>query len=97
MGKHGWVPRLGSSLAEWCTTTHDNGSRVKDDRAIFLLVMWELWKHHNAIVFDGATLSLRVLVRRIEEEGRTWSKAGILKGEAEPLFGALARWANERS
>lgn len=97
MGKPSWVPRTGKNLAEWCNTIHGNGSRVKDDRAIFLLAMWELWKHRNAIVFDGASPSLRVIVRRIEEEGHTWSKAGILRGDVERLFGVLVRWANERN
>lgn len=59
--------------------------------------MWELWKHRNAIVFDGASPSMRMIVHRIEEEGRTWNKAGILKGEVEPLFGELRRWASESS
>lgn len=69
---------------------------MKDVRAIFLLIMWEIWKHCNVIVLNGATPSLRVLVQTIEEEGRAWKKAGLLKGDVEALFGDLAGLASAR-
>lgn len=71
MGKPSWTPRQGSTLPEWCAVTQGLGDRTKDGRAVFLLMMWGLWKHRNAIVFDGASPSMRMIVHRIEEGGRT--------------------------
>jgi hypothetical protein len=48
--------------------------------------MWELWKHKNAIVFDGAQPSCEVLLRRIRLEGLVWLSAGLLKGDVNPLL-----------
>lgn len=33
------------------------------------LVIWELWKHRNVIVFDQATPSIRKVLTAISEEG----------------------------
>lgn len=49
--------------------------------------------HRNAIVFDGVVPSIPNLIQQIENEGRTWQKAGILKGQVDALFDGLARWA----
>ena len=76
MNKPNWTPRQGSSLSDWCITTQDLGRRTKDGRAVYLRTMWELWKHRNAIVFHGASPSIRTIVHHIEDEGRAWSKVG---------------------
>ena len=54
--------------------------------------MWEIWKHINAIVFDGATPSIQHVISRMITEGQVWRQAGILKEEVDPFFGALTRW-----
>lgn len=89
LNKLDWVPPRGSRLAEWCTNKLGAGLGKKDVWVIFLLVMWKLCKHHNAIVFDGTSPSLSHVVHIIE--------AGILKGDVEALFGALVRWASVRN
>ena len=92
-----WTPSQDSRLRDWCAVTSTQGQGAKDTRAILLLVLWEIWKHRNAIVFDGASLSLRALANRIDTEGRAWKQASILKGNVEPLLGGLVRWAEGRS
>lgn len=95
LNKPDWVPPWGSRLVEWCTNKFGADLSKKDVRVIFLLVMWKLCKHHNAIVFDGTSPSLSHVVHIIEVEGRTWKQA--LKGDVEALFGALVRWASVRN
>ena len=58
-------------------------------RPLFILVLWELWKHHNAIVFDGAAPLVAKLTNRIMDEARRWSQARILKGNLAIFYQAL--------
>lgn len=95
LGMQGWTPTMDSNLNEWCETKDSGDGRRKDYRAIFALVFWELWKHRNGIVFDGASPSLHRLGKRILEEGRAWKQAGLLKGDLESFFQALARWVGQ--
>ena len=92
-----WTPSQDSRLRDWCAVTTTQGQGAKESRAILLLVLWEIWKHRNAIVFEGAPLSFRALTNRIDTEGRAWKQAGILKGDVEPILGGLVRWAEGRS
>lgn len=48
-----WFPGNGTRLKEWCSVNRGNGRARKDSRTVIILVMWELWKHRNAIIFDG--------------------------------------------
>lgn len=70
---------------------------MKDARALLLLVLWELWKHRNSIMFDADSPSMLRLVRRIEQEGASWKQARIFKGDVEPMLHALAMWANVKT
>lgn len=97
MNKPEWAPTSGLKLAEWCTDKIGGGPRRKDTRAVMILVMWELWKHRNAIVFDGATPSLNHVTHTIGLEGRTWKRAGLLKGELDAYLEALETWATAAS
>ena len=97
LGKSEWVMIRPSSLQDWCTDKVKNKSARKDVRTLFTLVMWELWKHIKAIVFDGATPSIRRVLHRVQEEGRTWKKAGLFKCDTTAFFGELDRWACVRS
>ena len=76
-----------SSLQDWCTHKVENKSARKDVRTLFTLVMWELWKHRNAIVFDNACSSVRVLLRRVYEDGCVWQSARLFKGDVSPFLG----------
>lgn len=68
------------------------GCAANQDQTILGLTLWELWKHRNAIVFDGARPSCEVLLSRIRLEGLVWLSAGLLKGDLNPFFSRLARW-----
>lgn len=67
--------------------------KPKNMRALVTLALWELWKHRNSIVFEGASPSLEVVITRIVEEGNAWNRAGRLKGEWEMISAELQRWA----
>ena len=92
-----WIPRAGTTLEEWCNTKTDTRMGAKDTRALLILGMWEIWKHRNAIVFDGATPSSSHVLRRIVLEGRIWKRANLFKGDVEPIFLTVERWESERS
>lgn len=70
---------------------------IKDIHTLLSLCMWELWKHRNAVVFDGATPSSSVVFCRIGSEGRAWELAGLLKGDSVAFLGALATWPRASS
>ena len=90
-----WTPTAHDSLAIWLAEKHGtNGWHKKDLHTVFLLTLWELWKHRNAIVFDGASPSLGVLLGRVRSEGRMWSIAGKFKRDMDPFFLRLERWAS---
>ena len=97
LGRPQWALNPDSRLRDWGAVTATLGPATKDARALLLLVLWEIWKHRNAIVFDDASLSSKTLVSRIDTEGRAWKQAGIFKGSVEPLLEGLVRWAKGRS
>lgn len=74
----------------------DKSGEVTSEGTIVLCLlgigMWELWKHRNDIVFNGAAPSLARLTRRIDSEGRAWRQAGLLKGDLDGFFTGLATW-----
>lgn len=96
LGKPDWAPGPQDCLNEWCIIRRANEHQAKDSRAIMILVMWVLWKHRNAIVFDGDTPSQRRVISTIEREARSWSNDGLLKSNIKGFLGYLARWTNER-
>lgn len=63
LGKQGWIPSRGEKLQE--------GSQSK--------ACTEIWKHRNAIVFDGVVPLINHVIDRIEGEGQTWKQAGLIK------------------
>lgn len=94
IGKLEWSPTPQDTLKGWCVERTTGVHKPKELRAIFTLVLWELWKHRNAVVFNGVSPSLEVVVRRLVVEGRAWQQANLLKGELDSLFEMLSRWAS---
>ena len=95
LGKPEWAPSTQDALKPWvCDKQPAANVARKDLHAILLLTLWELWKHRNAIVFDGASPSASQLIKRIVNEGRSWSMAGLFKGNVEAVFAGLARWTS---
>jgi hypothetical protein len=43
---------------------------------LIILVAWELWKHMNTCVFDGACPEVQSLLYFVAEEGSLWCMAG---------------------
>ena len=94
LGKLDWTPTTQDTLDVWLRDKQGpNNLRRKDLHTIFILTIWELWKHRNAIVFDGASPSLGVLLGRVRSEGRMWSIAGKFKRDMDPFFLRLEQWA----
>ena len=95
LGRMQWAPTAQDTLDVWLRDKQGpNNLRRKDLHTIFILTIWELWKHRNAAVFEGASPSMDVLIARIKSEGKIWSLAGKFKGDVEPFFGSLDRWAH---
>ena len=68
------------------------GMSTKDLCTIIVLVWWELWKHRNGIIFDGARPCLEYLLGRVRQEGQLWASAGLMKGNVTPFFSRVERW-----
>ena len=81
---------MDDTLVDWCSPRVANHISTKDLKPIITLGLWELWKHRNAIVFDGETPSLQLLLRNIERKERIWRPAGLLKSDPDS-FGSIAR------
>jgi hypothetical protein len=58
------------------------------------LGLWELWKHRNAVVFDGVTPEVAKAMCRVAQEGRAWWNAGLIKGSVEEFLGRLSMWSS---
>ena len=65
----------------------------QNDYALIILVVWEIWKHHNTIVFEGGSPCKDVVLLKISQEGRMLKQAGLLKGELDIFFSGVEGWA----
>ena len=86
------MPTATESLPEWCIRQEEIGHHRKLTRTISILVLWELWTHRNAVVFDGAAPSTLKVLKSIVSEARAWKQAGLLRREVEAFILALASW-----
>lgn len=93
MGHTDGAPTAEVSLQGWCLRAGAHGRLGKAERAIHLLCLWELWKHRNVVVFDGAIPSIRSVLRRIASESKVWHLAGLVGGELDGFLAAVSRWA----
>lgn len=89
-GKPNFVPAQGETLEVWCIRQDGPAEHRKTTRALCLLGMWQLWKHRNDIVFNGAHPAIATVLRRVEEEGRVWRREGLFKGELDVFFAGIA-------
>lgn len=83
------TPTSTDLLLAWCTNHSTTPRRRKDFHTIKLLVLWTIWKHRNDIVFNNASPSMEVILRRIYDDGQAWHLAGLLRGEVSGLFSRL--------
>jgi hypothetical protein len=44
--------------------------------SLIILVAWEIWKHRNSCVFEGAIPCVQGVVSAVAEEGNAWCLAG---------------------
>ena len=93
MSKQEWIPTTELSMINWCAEKGGASRKRRSQDDILILVMWEIWKHRNAIIFDGASPSKNVVLLRICNKGRAWKEAGLLKGITGDFFAAVDRWA----
>lgn len=59
LGQPARTPTTTETLPDWCLQQEDCGKHKKLARPICILVLWELWTHRNAVVFDGAAPATR--------------------------------------
>lgn len=81
LGQLARAPSAGLTLKDWCTTESMTGIKPQDQKAIFTLVMWTVWKPCDDEDRQG---------RKSVEAG------GLLKGDLNHFFGSLARWVVAR-
>lgn len=86
----GWSPTATSTLVEWCKDKSGGTLSRKDTRAVLILVVWELWKHRNGIVFESLVPSVGHVIHRVVSEGRAWRAAGLLKESVDACLAALS-------
>lgn len=47
----------------------------KGTNSLFILVAWTIYKHRNAVIFDGARPSPATISDSIEQEAPPWARA----------------------
>ena len=69
-----------SFSAWWCNTIR---AVPKDKRkglnSLIILVAWEVWKHRNSYMFEGARPSIQILLQTVANESSLWCMAGASK------------------
>jgi hypothetical protein len=45
---------------------------------LIILVAWEIWKHRNACVFEGAIPGVQLVLQAVTNEGVLWCMAAPL-------------------
>nr|BDI54638.1 retrotransposon protein, putative, unclassified [Triticum aestivum] len=94
LGRTDRKPSQDDILGEWlCSRNADGGTSRKDLHTVMLLVLWELWKHRNAIVFEGDSPSVHRLIHKVKAEAKSWTMAGLIKREMDSFQSRLYRWA----
>ena len=83
IGKPAWTPEGHETLVAWCA------DKPKSMCVIITLVLWELWKHRNRVVFDGEAPSKSFVINRIVVECRAWKVAGLLKVDVDRFLAAM--------
>jgi len=61
----------------WCKTIKDVPKEIRKGlNSLIILVAWELWKHRNACVFEGASPCVQRVLAVVTEECMLWCWAG---------------------
>jgi hypothetical protein len=81
------VPR-GVSLADWLQSWRGRAVDARDYWTWVALICWCLWRHRNDVVFEGATASPRVVIRKVRREAELWKTAGLFKAN----LAVVDRW-----
>jgi len=79
LGLSAIVPQPGSTRFSnwWCQSIKSVGKNLRKGlNSLILLVAWEIWKHRNACVFEGAVPCVQQVRRAVVEEGSVWCLAG---------------------
>ena len=97
MDKPCWVPTMNDTLAGWRAAQNTNETHKIVLNALRVLAMWEIWKHRNAFVLEGASPSVTYVLRHFAEEGRNWKQAGLLKGDLAGFFNRVERQVSTTS
>jgi hypothetical protein len=64
----------------WCCAIKSvPKNKRKGLNTLSILVAWELWKHQNACVFEGARPNIEVLLQSVANESTMWCLAGSSK------------------
>jgi hypothetical protein len=63
----------------------------KGFNSLAILVIWELWKHRNACVFDGVQPQPQVIFAQVAVASRTWGLAGASNLKKRSFIGRLLR------
>jgi hypothetical protein len=79
----------GDHALDWSTKQTPQPHLRKDFNTIMVSVLWVIRKHRNAIVFDVATSSVASVIARIQEEGKCWHLAELLRGDLDSFFAEL--------
>jgi hypothetical protein len=65
-------------LSAWFVGLGNCGQRSKRDglRSMVMLIVWEIWKERNRRIFNNAARPTDLLISAIQDEARTWIRAG---------------------
>jgi hypothetical protein len=72
-----WKSEL--SLASWFNGLSRNAANAKGLKSLIILVCWTIWHERNSRIFEGKEKPMSQLVAEMQDEARTWFRAGALR------------------
>lgn len=89
MGAAALQPSMNRLSSWWFKTVKDTPKEVKKGlNSLIILVAWEIWKHRNDCVFNGASPRISAVLHAVARESSLWCIAGA-KALLEILCGLL--------
>jgi hypothetical protein len=82
------MPTQMVAFVDWLCAWHGRKDDLHDFWTGIALVSWCLWRHHNDIVFEGATPSFGSVIRKILAEAEVWRVSDLFKAN----LASVDRW-----
>lgn len=57
----------------WLKAVSGGGDHTKATTSLMMLVSWEIWKEHNARIFQNVSGPTSIVIAKIKEKAHLWT------------------------